>query len=87
MWWWTAACGVARGGRWRVREAARIIVIIVGSGGRSARGKAEGIGASRVVGGGRRASLGKPEDFGGYGGAGFESVREAIADVAWAADA
>lgn len=87
MWWWTAACGGARGGGWGVGEAARIIVIIVGSGGRSARGKAVGIGAYRVVGGGWRASLRKPEDFSGYGGAGFESVREAIADMAGAADA
>lgn len=59
----------------------------MGGRGGSARGKAEGIGGYRVVGGGWRASLGKPEDFGGYGGAGFESVREAIADVAGAADA
>lgn len=84
MWWWTAACGWARGGAWGVGEAARIIVVIVGVGGGSARGKAEGIGAYQVVGGGWRASLRKPEDFGGYGGAGFESVRKAIADVAGA---
>lgn len=86
-WWWTAARGGARRGGWGVGEAARTIVVIVGRGRGSARGEAEGVEGYRVVCGGWRASLGEPQDFGGNGGAGFESVRDAVADVAGAADA
>lgn len=87
MWWRPTAGGGARGGGWRVGEVSRIIVVIVGGGGGSARGKAEGVDGYRIVGRAWRASLGEPENFGGYGGTGFESVREAIADVVGAADA
>lgn len=57
-------------------------------GGGRARVKSEGFECrSQIVGGWWRAALGEPEDFGGDGGAGFESVHEAVTDVAGATDA
>lgn len=94
MWWWAAACGRAGGGGGWIREVAApiiIFIVVVGVmvvGGGRARVKSEGFECrSQIVGGWWRAALGEPEDFGGDGGAGFESVHEAVTDVAGATDA